>query len=397
MAAGVSKEDFFRRMNLVLGSSNTPQASSTQAAPPTLTASQATQNPAPPQPPRSQPSSSSSSAPPSRAPAPGPANPPSESRAAEETAEEKKVRLEAQKKALEAKDEARRAAEIRARRDEIEGVASKSTADKKYAMMQKKRAQDARDERARILKRVEDDKAERREREAQRKAEAKAIAEGQPLPPIGASSSMQQARSTNSAECALQIRLFDGSTIRNRFPSSASLRRDVRPWIDEKQIGDEPYNFKQVLTPLPNKNIETSEEEGTLQSLGLTPSCTLILVPIAAYSSAYEGGTGFVSRGVSAGYGLVSSGLGMVTGILGGFLGGGAAPAAEEQRQTPTSSSNQNPTINVRTLRDQQSSRDDQQFYNGNAVSTTCCCVEASLIVQLNFEPRRDEDDKKED
>ncbi len=227
--------------------------------------------------------------------------------------------------------------------------------------MQKKRAQDARDERARILKRVEDDKAERRER----KAEAKALADGSALPT--GPSSAQQVKATNSAECALQIRLFDGSTIRNRFPSSASLRKDVRPWIDEKVTVDQPYNFKQVLTPLPNKTIETSEEEETLQSL--CPSATLILVPIAAYTSAYEGGTGLVSRGVSAGYGLVSSGLGIVTGLLGGFLGGGGR--VEEHQQAPTSASRPNTSINVRTLRDQQPSKDDQQFYNGNAVSTS--------------------------
>lgn len=358
LAAGVSKEDFFRRINLALGLSSTPA----QAAPATTTSQAAEVDPQPSQP---QPPAVSSSSQPSRPSAPATS---AESRA-EETDEEKKARLEAQKKALQAKDEARRAAEIRARRDEIEGIASKSSADKKYALMQKKRAQDARDERARILQRVEDDKAERKDREVQRKAEAKALADGQPLPT--SSGSVQQARSTNTAECALQIRLFDGSTIRSRFPSSGSLRKDVRPWIDEKKIGDQPYNFKQVLTPLPNKNIETSEEEGTLRSLGLTPSATLILVPITGYTSAYEGGTGLVSRGVSAGYGLVSSGVGMITGILGSFLGGGAAPPAEEQHQTPSSASNRDPSINVRTLRDQQGSGDDQQFYNGNAVSPT--------------------------
>ncbi len=380
-------------MNLALGSTNIAQRPPTQAELPAASPNETTQPTAPPLLPLSQPSSSSRNAPASTSPALAPAEPLPESRA-EGTADEMKARLEAQKKALKGKEEARRVAEIRARRDETDGVASKSSADKKYALMQKKRAQDAKDERARILKRVEDDKAERREREAKRKAEAKVLADGEPLP--SGPSSLQQAKTTNSAECALQIRMFDGSTIRNRFPSSASLRRDVRPWIDEKQIGDQPYNFKQVLMPLPNKNIETSEEEGTLQSLGLTPSATLILVPIAAYSSAYEGGTGLVSRGVSAGYGIISSGLGMVTGFLGGFLGGGAPPV-EEQRQTPSSAPNPNQSINVRTLRDQQSLRDDQQFYNGNAVSRTSCFVRVRLTIQLNFEPRRDEDDRKEE
>jgi UBX domain len=386
LAAGVPKEDFFRRMNLALAPTNSVQLSPTPAAPQAVIPSQTTQNPAAPQAPPSQPSTSSSSNLPLSTPAPAPAqaptNPTVESRA-DETTDEKKARLEAHKQALRAKEEARRAAEIRDRRDEIEGTTSKASADKKYAMMQKKRAQDARDERARILKRVEDDKADRREREAQRKAEAKALAEGLPLPT--GTSSVKHAKSTISAECALQIRMFDGSTIRSRFPSSASLRKDVRPWVDENKTDEAPYNFKWVLTPLPNKNIETSEEEKSLQSLGLTPSATLVIVPIAAYSSAYQGGSGFVSRGVSAGYGLLSSGVGMVTGLLGGFLGGNAVPASEEQHPAPAPgpASNANPSINVRTLRDQQSSRaEQQQFYNGNA---------------LNFEPRKDEDDKKED
>jgi hypothetical protein len=53
--------------------------------------------------------------------------------------------------------------------------------------------------------------------------------------------------------------------------------------------------------------------------------------------------------------------------------------------------------MNVRTLRDQQSPRDDQQFYNGNAVRRTGYFVRVWLTIQLNFEPRRDEDDRKED
>jgi hypothetical protein len=268
-----------------------------------------------------------------------------------------------------AKEKAEHMAEAQAKKEELEkaqGGPSKASADKKYALMLKKRQQDAREERARILKRVEDDKAERREREAQRKAEAKAKLESQ-VPPTGAIG-FKQPSSTSSEECALQIRLFDGSTIRSRFPPSGSLRKDARPWIDEKQPGDVPYTFKHVLTPLSNVNIETSEEERSFRDLGLTPSATLILLPVTEYSSAYAGGgSGLLWRGVSAGYGLVSSGVGMVTGTLGSFLGGGAAPPPQQETAAPAP--NPNPSINVRTLRDQRP--DDQQFYNGNAVSTT--------------------------
>jgi chemotaxis protein histidine kinase CheA len=248
-------------------------------------------------------------------------------------------------------------------------TSSVPTADMKYAQMQKKRQQEEKDERARILKRVEDDKAQRRQDAAERKAKTQANA-APASESTGLSSNRSNHPAKQSAECAVQVRLFDGSTIRSRFPSKGNLRANVRPWIDEKQEGGIPYGFKQVLTPLPNKNISISEEEETLQELGLTPSATLILMPINDYASAYEGGgaTGLVYKSAAAGYNLVSSGVGMVTGVLGSLLGGGAAAPAQEQQQTPAATTTSSSSINVRTLRDQQRP-DDQQFYNGNAVS----------------------------
>ena len=127
MAAGTGKEEFFRRMNLALGGAQT--ASQAATANPIQTTPDRSQAP-----PISLLSTPSDSHLPARAAVVAPTSLPSESRAAEDTADEKRARLEAQKKALQAKDEARRAAEIRARRDEIEGVASRSSADKKYAM-----------------------------------------------------------------------------------------------------------------------------------------------------------------------------------------------------------------------------------------------------------------------
>lgn len=293
-----------------------------------------------------------------------------QSRAVQDMLKERSARLEAQKKENDAKEKAKRAEEAKARREAAEKAAvpgSEAHADAKYALLQKKRQKEARDERARILKRVEDDKAERREKDAARKAEAKAKAESV-APPTG-SSSISPPLANRSAECALQVRLFDGSTIRSRFPSQGSLRKDVRPWIDEKQISDTPYTFKHVLSPMPNKNIEISEEEVTLQSLGLTPSATLILLPVTNATSAYEGNSGLISRGVSTGFGLVSSGVGMVTGVLGSLLGARSAQPANENSQAPSAAAPPSANINVRTLRDRNAGQDDQQFYNGNAVS----------------------------
>jgi hypothetical protein len=344
LAAGVTREDFMRRVLAALGS-HAPQP--TPPAP-------ATAAPVEVQTPSSTPGG----------------QPPIFAR---DILTESSSALKAQKKEQDPNEKAKKVAEAKDQKAGAKGAetpGSNSTADMKYALMQKKRQQEARDERARILKRVEDDKAARRQREVERKAQAKALAEGQILEP--STRTLKQAASTNSKECAVQIRLFDGSTIRSKFPSSGSLRKDVRPWIDEKQQGDVPYIFKQVLTPMPNKNIETSEEEQSLQSLGLTPSATLILVPVTGYTSAYEGDGGYVSRGVFAGYGLVSSGVGMVSGIFGSLLGSGSsapAPVAEGRQGSPVAFNAPGPSINVRTLRDREDGRDDHQFYNGNAVS----------------------------
>jgi len=167
------------------------------------------------------------------------------------------------------------------------------------------------------------------------------------------------------------VRLFDGSSIRQRFPSGHSLRAHVRPWVDSKQELDFPYNFKLVLTPLPNKDISLSEEEQDLQSLGLTPSATLILVPVTDFTSAYEGGgpMGLLYNGASVGYGLVAGGVSWVASTVGGVLG--TTPSNEMIRDPAANAEPQSTSrtggINIRTLRDQPP-REDQQFYNGNAV-----------------------------
>lgn len=93
------------------------------------------------------------------------------------------------------------------------------------------------------------------------------------------------------------------------------------------------------------------------------------------YANFYiEGGgaTGLITKGVSAGYDLVSSGVGLVAGALGSFLGSTAAPVQPQASTGTDGTSSPRPassTINVRTLRDQDRP-DDHQFYNGNAVGS---------------------------
>lgn len=224
---------------------------------------------------------------------------------------------------------------------------------------------------------MEDDKAERREREAERKRQANEQAKMQEN--AAKPATMQSSTSRSASECALQVRLFDGTTIRSRFPAQGSLARDVRPWIVGKQEGDTPFTFKQVLTPLPNKTIETSEEEKSLQSLGLTPNATLILVPVSTYTSAYQPSS-IVGSAVSTGYGLVSSGFGAVTGLLGSVLGGGTAPQPAEQREDGPSGSS-GTTSRAMPKNDK---REDRQYYNGNSVSFSIIRLKTwKLIIYL--------------
>ncbi|PVH70170.1 hypothetical protein DL98DRAFT_521780 [Cadophora sp. DSE1049] len=379
IASGVSKEDFVKRLSVVLESrgptSQPSNLSTTQSTSQNTPVSMDSQAPAAGLSTSSSPNATTQN-----------------SRIEQQTANigatlaERSRRLEAQKRSLDAAEKAKKAADAKAKKEAAEAGNPKAISEQKYAKQQAQRQKEAREEKARILKRVEDDKAERKEREALRKREALAKLEGEKESEKAVAESSASALpargGANAKECAVQVRLFDGSTIRSRFPSTGSLLKDVRPWVDEKQEGDTPYTFKQVLSPLPNKNIEMSEEEHTFTTLGLTPSATLILVPVADYTSAYEGGGGIVSRAASGGYALISSSVGLVTGALGSFLGGSAAPTPAPA--APSGPAPPSAAINVRTLRDQrqESKKDDQQFYNGNAT---------------NFQPRKDDDESKED
>lgn len=309
---------------------------------------------------------------------------------------ERRRRLEIDKMEKDAAEKAERKAKAEARK-EATVVAPDSAKAKQatYAAQQRKRQQEARVERERILRQIEHDKAERKEKEERRKAIAKAEAEGTDgaggLVDQQLASEVNFPKNTKSKESAVQVRLFDGTTVRSRFPSDQTLRGNVRSWIDQQKLDDVPYTFKQVLTPMPNRTLSISEEEETLQSLGLTPSATLVIVPVQGYTAAYSGGEGIFSKGASAGYSVVAAGAGIVTGALGSFLGLGRATAPGEipdahdtmmQGTVEADATGTGSGINVRTLRDQRDDQDDHQLYNGNQVM---CPVDYALKLALIF------------
>lgn len=254
-----------------------------------------------------------------------------------------------------------------------------------YALQQRQRQQEAALERERIVRQIEHDKAERRQREEQRKATALAIAKDnirlddqkaamQPVkdPPLKESATKTSTGHVKGSLCTVQVRLFDGGKICERFALHQTLRRDVRPWVEKHRSSDEPpFTFKQILTPMPNRALSISEEEESLQNLGLVPSATLVIVPIQGYTAAYSGDQGLLSRSASLGFNVVATGAGFVTGAVGSLLGYGPTPNAADLTTSASSEvvSNPNTTgVHVRTLRPHQDTHDEHQLYNGNQV-----------------------------
>ncbi|KAM0249631.1 hypothetical protein ACHAP5_002757 [Fusarium lateritium] len=351
---GTSKDDFLRRIQTAFSSAS---AAATQSAP---------AEPSPPQPQPETPAAPQQSSP--------PIAPPAASENVRRVLAERAARLQSQKEENE-----RRVKEERARTKEkakAEAEAGMNTdnarAHKAAEAVKKKRQQDQ-EERARILKRIEDDKLERRmraeERERQRSDSLKGGDVASSL--VNAPQTKLASSTKTGGMAALQVRLFDGSTLRSRFKTSAHLK-EIRKWVDQNRTdGTQPYTFKQVLTPLPNKNIDETEEDKAVGELGLSPSSTLVLIPVTKFTTAYDNSQGIVSRFI-----------GFILSIFSWFLGlFGAGDDRTGQRgptedETPVSSREQSRIRGFQNQRDQQR---DQQLYNGNS---------------LNFEPRPEGEEK---
>ncbi|OLN86037.1 UBX domain-containing protein 4 [Colletotrichum chlorophyti] len=386
IVAGTSKDEFVRRVTTALrgAQGQSEPAASTPVPPPAPVAQhtddlyeETSQAAAPSTNPQSQEPSRTSTSSSSR----GPATPTQEEDNAatlRAVLAERAARLEAQRLESEQKEKEARAAA----REKAEADNSKQAADtRNHKEALKKSRQEAAEEKARILKKIEDDRAERRARAAQRAA----VREQTSSPKLGdvaaaltrsESSSLAPSTSGASGMTALQVRLFDGSTIRSRFPSSKTLGGDVRAWIDEQGTdgAKEPYRFKVVLAPQPSRRIDDTEEGKSLAELGLSPSSTLVLAPVGAHASAYEGSSvgAMALTFLLLPLTLLQWLWGLISGV---FSGLGTRGQAEEAGAEP---------VTVREQRKGRFSqfanpddrRGDHQLYNGNS---------------LNFEPRPDE------
>lgn len=268
-----------------------------------------------------------------------------------------------------------------------------------YVRIQQSREAAQRAERDRIKSQIAADRQARREGERSRK-EADRNAELDRLRTINSTTT-----DPKSTDIRIQVRTFDGSTIRNTFPHTATINSSLRPWIDvsknpstDRSVTEgKPYDLKVILTPLPNRTIEAGVEEMALseiEGIAGSGSCTFVMVPVKGFVDSYAEGssgvTGMLGTVVGGGFGLVSGAAGMVVGGLGRLFGAGAADQGQantiQNEAQPGNASTLGGTggsLRVRTLADQRAEeterrKKDQQLYNGN---------------QLNFEPRKDDEE----
>ncbi|ANB11236.1 Ubx7p [Sugiyamaella lignohabitans] len=176
----------------------------------------------------------------------------------------------------------------------------------RYQIQLRKQRQADAEERKRILRLLETDREERRAQRLHHQQEQQDV-------PLAAESTTipqkkKQTRSlslSQSNQCALVIRLFDGQALKNIFNNSDTLDI-VRKWVDENRTDSEdPYQFYQTF---PKRSFGPGEENSTLLELDLCPSSTLILKPaenvLNAYSSSYspsawlQGGTRTISDAI---------------------------------------------------------------------------------------------------
>ena len=322
---------------------------------------------------------------------------------------ERGQRLEAERLRREGREKAERIARARAIREEQERAQSQTDKGKQRAedpdsaknkaridwmQQQAKRKTEAKGEKERIMARIEADKRERKNRELERKQAAAAMA-GEPLPSSAVSGSNSTKIPPTSGTCAIQVRLFDGSSIKGRFKHDSTLATAVREWIKETSPAggaDIPFNFRQILTPHPSRTIEISEEGQTLSDVGLMPTATLVLVPVAGFTEAYSSGGGGGILGsaygmVSGAFGLAGSALGYVTGFGSssssqggeGIYMGGTADEQEASNvqgsriaNADSGTAQSGPSrIRVKTMAEQRAeSEKGAEFYNGNSLGT---------------------------
>ncbi|CAI4210994.1 unnamed protein product [Parascedosporium putredinis] len=277
----------------------------------------------------------------SRAPA---SNPRPQSAAPSTTPTQPTAARGSQKKALEAY--ARKAkGKGKAEPDADDGEKYRTPEQKRLAEEIKKKQKEALEERKRIMQRIEADKADRR---AAREALVREPTSGDIAANVADAPATKLAKT--STLTALMVRLHDGTTLRSRFPNSATLQTDIRKWVDENRTGDrtEPYLFRVTLSP--TSTMPPAPEGGNFVAW-------LYALILSFFSSLFGAGTPAATRPEE----IEMSNLG---------------PQQQDRQGQPQARST---GARVQTLHDaEQRRRRDHQLYNGNS---------------LNFEPRPEDEE----
>ena len=296
---------------------------------------------------------------------------------------ERSRRLEVDKKEKETAEKAKQ----RAKREAIEAEAeatpeSRHAKQLNYAQAQKRRQFAEQQERGRILRVIENDKLERKHKQEMLKALPQAgnetNDESATIEDWQISDAISSAMATSTSRCAVQVRLFDGSTIRSSFDSYETLGTSVRRWIDQSRTDNTtPFNLKQIRAPMSSRSLTISEEAESLISLGLTPSATLVMVPIRHYAVAYDPSKGYFAGGVSVGNYLIRGCVSWISEAIVSLVG-----AAQNLSQSAQAAPATLPRISERHVGyrygvstqtgGNHTGLDEQQFYNGNQVIFSC-------------------------
>ncbi|KAG8624347.1 hypothetical protein KVT40_007414 [Elsinoe batatas] len=284
----------------------------------------------------------------------------------------------------EAEKEARKVIS-RARREQAERAAAGEDVTpawkRTWVEHQRVRQREAVAEREAIRRTIAEDKERR---QARRKASSTATIPNT-TPKMAASSASLPA----GTSCSLNIRLFDGTSIRSKFSAEATLTTSVRTFVTENSSTDIPYNFRIMDLPKPARTIEISEENQSLRELGLCPNATLVLVPVRDFTDAYasQGAAGVVNKGLNLGYNVAYGAFSIVGGIFskvtgyqvneeaaeGPYIAGtGDNPnhlVSQKDGKRPEQLATPTPGIKITTLKDQKGKQPAEEFYNGNTTN----------------------------
>jgi hypothetical protein len=246
--------------------------------------------------------------------------------------------------------------------DVMDAKAKHASETRKHAEILKKKRSEAQEEKDRIRKKIEDDKAHRKLRAAERAALLAEPKLGDVAAAIGRAASSSLTPNA-SGKTALQVRLPDNSIIRSRFDSKDTIRSHVRRWIDEKREDrKEPYILKAMITTTSTK-IEETDEDKSLQELGLAPSATLVLVPIRKYSRAYDAGAS-----ANIFHGALQFLISIYAAILAFFTGIFSGKLSREEQPPEPQVVRQQRQGRFAQFANPDDQRREQQLYNGNSV-----------------------------